>query len=184
MCIRGLKHTLWEGGVRGAGLIWSPLFHHSAYTSHHLIHITDWLPTLLHVAAAQTDSFRLPRNLDGLDQWNVLSENWKSSQRNEVLLNIDPKVDDAALRVGDMKLVYASQSYTRNCDGWYPTDDLEKSPCKDSMVEYGVAVPYNNELNGGEFPPLKVADVTRKANVTVAGDSYEPDLLHLSLIHI
>jgi arylsulfatase A-like enzyme len=43
---RQVKNTLWEGGVRGAGLLWSPLIVHPRRVSTQLFHITDWLPTL------------------------------------------------------------------------------------------------------------------------------------------
>jgi len=44
--MRGLKETLWEGGVHGAALIWSPLINAAPRVSTGLMHITDWLPTL------------------------------------------------------------------------------------------------------------------------------------------
>ena len=39
----------------------------------YLLQVFDWLPTLLH--AAGYDMHSLPRNLDGIDQWDVLSLN-------------------------------------------------------------------------------------------------------------
>lgn len=41
-----VKDTLWEGGVRGAGFIWSANFKSTPRPFNHLISIQDWLPTL------------------------------------------------------------------------------------------------------------------------------------------
>lgn len=45
--LRGVKNTLWEGGVRGAALIWSPLIKKSKRIADQTMHIVDWLPTLI-----------------------------------------------------------------------------------------------------------------------------------------
>lgn len=55
--LRGLKETMWEGGVRGAAMIWSPLIPAAPRVSNELMHITDWLPTLY--AAGGTYRYRL-----------------------------------------------------------------------------------------------------------------------------
>jgi len=141
------------------------------------MHITDWLPTLMHAASADSDSFNLRQNLDGLDQWDVLSENLQS-RRSEILLNIDPQADDAALRVGDMKLVTASRGTTRSCAGWYPADDLQRNPCKgDDAVMKDVSILDNSEFAGDDGYAAMQAPY-RKLNVTVVRDTYRPDILH------
>lgn len=48
--LRGVKNTLWEGGVRGAGLIWSPRLNKRQRVANQTMHIADWLPTLYHAA--------------------------------------------------------------------------------------------------------------------------------------
>ena len=153
--------------MRGAGFIWSPLLRRSRYTSHHLMHITDWLPTLMHAAAADADSSSLPQNLDGVDQWDMLSDNMKS-RRSEILHNIDPKVNAAAVRVGDMKLLYASQGSTRNCDGWYPTDDLQLHLCLLGTV-----------VNDPSLHAFYQSDAPDKLNITIVKGAYQPDTFHL-----
>lgn len=48
--LRGVKNTLLEGGVRGAGLIWSPLLGNTSRVANQTMHISDWLPTLYRAA--------------------------------------------------------------------------------------------------------------------------------------
>lgn len=48
--LRGVKNTLWEGGIRGAAMIWSPLIEKKRRVSSHMMHIADWLPTLYSAA--------------------------------------------------------------------------------------------------------------------------------------
>ncbi|XP_074604994.1 arylsulfatase B-like [Brevipalpus obovatus] len=45
--LRGVKDTLWEGGVRVPALIWSPVLKKKSYVFQGLFHVSDWLPTLL-----------------------------------------------------------------------------------------------------------------------------------------
>lgn len=45
--LRGVKNTLWEGGIRGAGFIWSAThLKKSKRVSKQMMQIADWLPTL------------------------------------------------------------------------------------------------------------------------------------------
>lgn len=48
--LRGQKFTMWEGGVRVASFLWSPLLKYQRYINKHLYHVTDWLPTLYKLA--------------------------------------------------------------------------------------------------------------------------------------
>ncbi|XP_067647136.1 arylsulfatase B [Eurosta solidaginis] len=69
---RGQKQSPWEGGLRSAGLIWSPLLQQRSYVSNQVVHAIDWLPTLASAAGITLPS---KLELDGVNLWQVLSEN-------------------------------------------------------------------------------------------------------------
>ena len=110
-----MKHTLWEGGVRGSGFLWSPRLNQSGYVSNRMMQVIDWLPTLLH--AAGYDVSKLPKDLDGVDQWDVLSDNTEAV-RTEILHNTDGNLQ--GLRVNEMKII---RGETEN-PGWYPPENF------------------------------------------------------------
>lgn len=117
-CTRGCKNTLWEGGTRGVGFVWSPLLKKNHYTSNHLMHVVDWLPTLLRVANYSMPSLN-DTSLDGMDMWNTLSTDQKSSPRTEFVYNIDDKEKIAGLRIRNMKVILG-QTNQGQTNGWYP----------------------------------------------------------------
>lgn len=128
--LRGVKNTLWEGGLRGAGLIWSPLLKSRQIVSEQTMHISDWLPTLLHAAGGDAS---LLTNIDGINMWDALSDN-TLSKRTEILHNIDDIWGSASIMVDKWKVV-AGTNYQGQWDGWYgpegdrnvssyPIDDL------------------------------------------------------------
>ncbi|XP_067930057.1 arylsulfatase J-like isoform X1 [Watersipora subatra] len=112
--LRGCKYTNWEGGVRAASFIHSPLLKNPGTTSHHLMHISDWLPTIMSAIGE-----KLPSNIDyyGVDQWPSIQFN-VSSARNEIMHNYDDGA--GAIRYGDYKLVICCTENEMN--GWYPEE--------------------------------------------------------------
>ncbi|XP_048729623.1 arylsulfatase B-like [Ostrea edulis] len=118
--LRGVKATLWEGGVRGVGFVSSPLLKTKGYTSNQLIHVTDWLPTLYTAAGGRAGDLK---KLYGVDQWQVLQTNGKPV-RDEMLHNIDPLGKSGAIRVGEYKLIYG---HVMGWDGWYPPYQLPEN---------------------------------------------------------
>lgn len=116
---RGVKATLWEGGVRGTGFIHSPLFTLNGYVSEQLVHVCDWLPTLYSAAGGNPADLG---NVDGVDMWKMFSTNGKP-QRTELLHNMLSSGKTGALRVGDYKLLTGKIPYFA-WDGWYPPYQL------------------------------------------------------------
>lgn len=123
--LRGVKNTLWEGGVRAAGFVWSPSLKASRRLSNQLMHISDWFPTLIHAAGGQVDS--LPANIDGMNMWKSLSDRSANSPRREILLNIDSVGGSSSFLRDEWKIVKGT-NYDGQWDGWYgPEGEREAS---------------------------------------------------------
>ncbi|KAJ7390443.1 hypothetical protein OS493_025143 [Desmophyllum pertusum] len=118
--LRGVKATLWEGGVRGAGFIHSPLLPSKARVSMDLMHVTDWLPTFYSLAGGDVHNLT---KVDGFDMWDMLSTA-TDSPRVEILHNIDPVTGEAALRFRSWKLLV---NISTAWSGWYAPPGFESS---------------------------------------------------------
>ena len=118
---RGVKNTMWEGGVRGVGFINSPLLGNNSYISDNLFHVTDWLPTLIRAAGGDPSVLK---KQDGFDMFDMLRNNGPAV-RKEVLHNIDPWGNFSAIRVGDFKLIAGNIPNVDN--SWYPPPEVSES---------------------------------------------------------
>ena len=91
--LRGAKGTLFEGGIRSIGFVHSPLLPLSRMgtISKNLMHVTDWFPTILHLAGCKNKDYG-GKPLDGVSQvpalWSEVTENY--AIRNEILHSMDP----------------------------------------------------------------------------------------------
>ncbi|XP_053678592.1 arylsulfatase B [Anopheles nili] len=166
--LRGVKNTLWEGGVRGAGLIWSPLLQNVSQVSHQLMHVSDWLPTLYEAAGGNISS--LPVELDGISVWNELSKGYPT-RRIEILHNIDDIWGTAALTVGNWKLVKGTH-YNRTWDGWYgPAGIRDEKAYPLETVEKCVAGQIMRELK--MLPPrARITKLRRGATVSCGAGAH------------
>ncbi|PIK52315.1 putative arylsulfatase I [Apostichopus japonicus] len=117
--LRGVKATLWEGGVRGAAFVHSPLIKSSPRISNGMFHVCDWFPTFIDIGGGDPSKFS---NLDGTSQWQSLKSGTKSP-RTEILHNIDPIYNVSALRWMDFKVIIGD-TYQGNWSGWYPPEQV------------------------------------------------------------
>ncbi|XP_011269374.2 arylsulfatase B [Camponotus floridanus] len=107
--LRGLKFSLFEGGVRGAAYIYSPLIDRLSRVSTQLFHITDWLPTLYSAAGGNSSDLK---QLDGFDQWSAI-KSAEDSKRKSILINIDERGNSSAALIGHYKLVTDTSEYQK-----------------------------------------------------------------------
>lgn len=104
-----LKFGMFEGAVRGAACVYSPMIDRSSRVSTQLFHIVDWLPTLY--SAAGGDSNDLDDELDGIDQWSAI-RNAVRGERRSVLMNIDETMGSEAALMGRYKIVKGPRPFT------------------------------------------------------------------------
>ncbi|XP_047023632.1 arylsulfatase I-like [Helicoverpa zea] len=115
--LKGVKNTLWEGGVRGAALLWSPVIKYPSRVANQTFHLVDWLPTLYSAAGGNISVFE---NIDGFNSWEALI-NDLPSQRTKIVHNIDDVYGSAAITVDNWKLLKGTNFQGRRDDWFGPT---------------------------------------------------------------
>ncbi|XP_076368527.1 arylsulfatase B-like isoform X1 [Tachypleus tridentatus] len=167
--LRGVKFTLWEGGIRGAAFIWSPLLRKKGIVSTQMMHICDWLPTLYYAAGGNPADLG---PLDGYNMWKVLSDN-TPSPRKEILHNIDPVVDVGALRIEDYKIIYGTGNFQDEWDGWYGPSGrepksliLNKRYFKELLKMQKVLFDKSTMFNSNYHSPAEVKCGPKPANAS------------------
>ena len=131
--LRGSKSTLWEGGTRASAFVYSSMFENKGTINDQLIHVVDWIPTLLTAVKGQLSEddkhkveLFLSEQWDGIDQWSMLMGD-EPGKRTELLYNIDPNFSDdgikghGAIRIGDLKLIVGNPG---DKDDRYPPETI------------------------------------------------------------
>ncbi|CAH2247261.1 jg15455 [Pararge aegeria aegeria] len=121
---RGKKQTPWEGAVRVPAFIWHSSFKPKVWRG--LMHITDWMPTLLAAVGGE-----IKKNIDGVNQWDSIVNDGKS-QRKDVLITFEDGNANAyaSYRLGDYKIIVGNVSGLSN--GYYGADYIiNKAPPPD-----------------------------------------------------
>ncbi|XP_053604010.1 arylsulfatase B-like isoform X2 [Plodia interpunctella] len=134
--LRGKKNTPWEGAVRVPAFMWHSSFRPRVWDG--LMHISDWMPTLIAAAGGQ-----LPVGIDGVNQWDAIIQDG-DSKRTEVLIAVEdsPINTYAAYRAGDYKIIVGNVTGLSN--GYYGEQFLRN---KKAPPEY--------------YPSLRTCDVAK-----------------------
>merc|ERR1712106_905966 len=115
--LRGTKGTLFEGGTRATTFVHAPEILKQNKVSNNLVHISDWMPTILSMAGyAGNPSKEL--GLDGIDQWEAINND--VNVRDEMVYNLKVDPISGAIRIGPHKIIFGKKF---NKQGWYDTDN-------------------------------------------------------------
>ena len=95
-----IQNTLWEGGTRAAAFMHGSMLTRPGRVSRALVHVTDWLPTLVTAAGGDIREMMegdigemMEGDMDGVDQWQQLARGRGQNKRRMMLYNIDPLLD-------------------------------------------------------------------------------------------
>ena len=117
--LRGTKGTLFEGGTRVPTLVHGPahILPRQGVVSNTLVHITDWMPTIMKLAGYQGDP-AVDMGLDGVDQVPALVSD--HNVRQDMVYNLKSDPISGAFRQGPYKIIFGKKF---NKQGWYDVDN-------------------------------------------------------------
>ena len=129
---KGQKGSAWNGGVAAAAFVHSKLLADSVQgTSYRgLMHVTDWLPTLMHLASGGlwAGTPLSGKEVDGIDMWPALAAG-APSPRTEILHYHDG--DGSVIQIGDYKMLTAikvREKWAMQWRAWYPVANNNDHP--------------------------------------------------------
>eukprot|EP00051_Salpingoeca_urceolata_P032885 m.17902 g.17902 ORF g.17902 m.17902 type:complete len:312 (-) comp5572_c0_seq1:77-1012(-) len=129
--LRGGKHSIFEGGVRGTALIRAPKLKEKNSLYPHLMHGADWLPTLCDAVGIPTNG---TKPLDGVSQWTgLLHPSSSKPSRTQLVIGNSTNYcgDDCGfgIRVGEWKYMRGGGGKP---DTWYPPVNETLRTCQGS----------------------------------------------------
>eukprot|EP00794_Sanderia_malayensis_P019907 gene19907-21852_t len=168
--LRGMKGTVWEGGIRSASFLAGGFLKQFGFTSKALVHISDWLPTILSLAGghgtvkennvsdnnnnANNDDISLAQKIpkehekiDGVNVWNAIASKDVESPRQYILHNINNR--SYAIRKGQWKLV------TEIDIGWSKPPESEKNSTEDNDNGHINAKTFRGYLLDPDLPRIR-----------------------------
>uniref|UniRef100_A0A1I8NML9 Sulfatase N-terminal domain-containing protein n=1 Tax=Stomoxys calcitrans TaxID=35570 RepID=A0A1I8NML9_STOCA len=151
---RGQKESPWEGGIRSAGLIWSPLLQQQSYVSNQMAHAIDWLPTL---AAAADVKLPYDLQIDGVNLWPSLNQG-SDPQPRRLLHVFDDVFGYSSYTRGNLKYVNGS-SFDGQYDSWLGDIAFEESDPMANFYEQQVLSSQVHKTLGN--PKLSIEQIQR-----------------------
>ena len=173
--LRGAKYTLWEGGIRANGFIWSSKLANK-YISNHLLHIQDLMPTIYSAAGGNVSKLG---SIDGIDHWDVLNHN-KNPLRNQLLHNIDDRWNVWAVRKGDFKLISGS-TRNGNFDNWFTPPGINDNHSNGSIETDSLVTKVLKQLPNYEYSSLKKVILSCNQTETLCNPRKKPCLFNIKL---
>ncbi|KAF9801096.1 hypothetical protein SFRURICE_019258 [Spodoptera frugiperda] len=165
--LRGKKNTPWEGAVRVPAFIWQASLRPKVWQG--LMHISDWLPTLVTAAGG-----RAPTGIDGVNQWDSIMFDGVS-KRKEVLITIEDSNTNAwaSYRAGDYKIIVGNVTGVSN--GYYGAELMaNKMPPPEYFPALGNSVVTRVFGDIGRYLDFDVVRAMRKA-ATIRADETKRD---------
>ncbi|XP_055855439.1 arylsulfatase B-like [Episyrphus balteatus] len=168
---RGQKNSPWEGGIRSAGAIWSPLIQNGGRLWNQTMHVSDWLPTLASAAGIKLSE---DLNLDGLNLWRNLTKGSEPTRR-KIVHNIDDIFQYVSYSSGKWKYINGT-TLSGAYDGWLKSrEKVHIDPKSHSYVEliknsktWKTLIKYKKT---DEIDNTDILELRQKASIDCAYDS-------------